>query len=82
MAQPKRLIAAVTLALTMGALGTASGLTLRSALATENQPGTEIIGGGGCEQDECDGKTTCVQNPGQNTKCDVTGPGACATQAC
>jgi hypothetical protein len=75
----KRLFALLALALVTGTLGTASGVTLRSAVAQD----TEIISEpGGCEEDECNDGTTCIQNAGRRTKCDVTGPGRCATDAC
>lgn len=76
MSRFKSLPALLGLALSMGVLGTAGGLTVRSALATE------AVIGAGCEQDECEGGTTCKQNPGRNTSCDMTGPGTCATDGC
>ncbi len=68
----KRPIATNVLAIAFGVLGTASGLTLRSALATENEPGTEVFVGEDCG-DECgDGGMSCVQAPGRNIRCSFT----------
>jgi hypothetical protein len=75
MSRLKSFATLVGLALSMATLGTAGGMTVRSALASD-----EISAG--CEQDECEGGTTCKQNSGRNTLCDMTGPGACATDAC
>lgn len=74
----KKLFALFALAATMGALGTTTGLTMRSALAQED----EIVApGGGCEQDECEGGTTCKDNGGQQTSCSMSG-GGCVTGGC
>ncbi|HEU0012168.1 MAG TPA: hypothetical protein VFQ45_00710 [Longimicrobium sp.] len=80
MSRSNRLFALFALALTTSALGVAGGTTLRSAYAQEEEV---VIGDpGGCEEDECNDGTNCIQNPGRRTKCDVTGPGRCATDAC
>jgi len=79
MSQSNRLFALFALALTTSVLGVAGGTTLRSAYAQEE---VIIADPGGCEEDECNDGTNCIQNPGRRTKCDVTGPGRCATDAC
>lgn len=72
----KKLFALLALAATMGALGTGTGLTMRSAFAQD-----EIAPGTGCEQDECEGGTTCKDNGGQQTSCSMSG-GGCVTGGC
>lgn len=73
----RKLFGLVALAATMGVIGTGTGLTMRSAFA-----GDAIIApGGGCEQDECEGGTTCKDNGGQNTSCSMSG-GGCVTGGC
>ena len=36
-----------------------------------------------CENDECEGGSTCISNSGGNTSCDMTsGSGSCKTRGC
>jgi hypothetical protein len=80
MRQLRNLASLVALAAAMGALGTVGGYTTRSALANEQEVDS-VIGGGGCEEDECELRGVCVDNPGQKTKCSVSGT-SCTTGAC
>jgi hypothetical protein len=36
---------------------------------------------GACEEDECEGGTTCAQNTGYATQCNMSGS-SCQTKAC
>lgn len=74
MTRLNRLVALLALVTTMGALGTAGGLTVRSAFAQSELES-------GCEQDECEGGTTCKDNSGHNTSCSYDGS-RCATDGC
>lgn len=78
MVRIQKLFAVLALAATMGVLGTAGGLTVRSALAQQEEVSP---GPGTCPDDECEGGTTCRDNPGGGTLCNYEGS-ICRTRAC
>jgi hypothetical protein len=69
-----KLLGIAGLAISAGAFGSISG----SAVHTTFSPPSVFAG---CEDDECEGGTTCKDNAGGNTECPMEGSG-CKTKGC
>ncbi len=74
MTRIQKLLGIAGLAISAGAFGSVSGSAVHTAFAP-----TSVIAG--CEDDECEGGTTCKDNPGGNTECPMEGSG-CKTRGC
>lgn len=75
MSRMRKFVGIIGLAILASGAGLVSGSAVQ---ATMSSP--PVVAS--CEQDECEGGSSCTANSGNDTTCDMTGDNKCETGAC